>query len=76
MGAVCGTDIYSKLLKEYGQPFVQLIMAEKAKAAVNSQVGQFRASLDGVFHDFTNGANGQIMEKRSMIEAEFNKAKG
>jgi hypothetical protein len=41
MGAnLCGTDVYSKLMKEYGDQFIKLIAAEKAKDAVNTKVGE------------------------------------
>lgn len=72
---MCGTDIYSKLMKEYGSQFVQLILAEKAKTAVNQRVGDFRLQVDSLFNGFTTQTNQQITEKTGIIRNYFEQAK-
>lgn len=75
MGAVCGTDVYSKLLKEYGGQFTQFIVAEKAKTAVTTHVSQFRTQLDSIYGAFTNQTNQQFLEKTIIVRTEFENAK-
>lgn len=67
MGNLCGTDVYSKLLKEYGDQFVKLIAAEKAKEAVNTKVVEAKGQVDGFFNNFLTQSNQQIDLKTGIL---------
>lgn len=44
MGAVsslCGDNIFKQLQTQYGDQFMKLVLAEKAKDTVNSKFGEF-----------------------------------
>lgn len=64
---VCGTDMYAKIMKQYGQDFVKLILAQKAKLAVNDYVGITRATMDTFFNNFSQTTNQQIAEQTGFI---------
>lgn len=49
---LCGEDIFKKLLTEYGDDFMKLILAEKSKDIVRDKFLDLNNESDNRFGDF------------------------
>ena len=53
MGAnMCGEDLYKKLIKDHGDDFLKLILAEKSKGVVKEKYNQLVGQSNQKFDDF------------------------
>lgn len=49
---LCGEDLYKKLLEEYGDDFMKLIMAEKAKDVVKEKFFELNNESNSLCSEF------------------------
>ena len=75
LGGLCGSDMFQQLKNKYGQEFVKLIIAEKAKDAITTRFGQVAIQLEGIFNDGKGVVSSMVSEKTNYITGLFNQLK-
>ena len=64
MGAnLCGENIFKKLVEEYGDDFVKLIVAEKSKGVIKEKFSDFTSQSNEKFDHFEAQTNSTVDQK-------------
>lgn len=75
LGGLCGSDLFQELKNKYGQEFVKLIIAEKAKDTITTKFGQVLVQLEGLFNEGRMMTTTMVNDKTNYITGLFNKLK-
>lgn len=72
---MCGEDIFKKLLKEYGDDFMKLILAEKSKDIIRDKFRDLNIESDNKFNEFSSHVNTIVDQKLQSLNKTFEGAK-
>ena len=61
---MCGENLFKKLVEEYGDDFVKLVVAEKSKDVIKEKFGELNHQSNEKFDDFEDETN-LIVDKKN-----------
>jgi hypothetical protein len=74
MGQCC-LDFFKKLMNDYGETFVKLMVCEKGKGVVHEEFGKARTDFQKAFGDVTKHANTLVDSKTAELTKLYEDAK-